>query len=82
MYRPGVLPIGVEELRSFLAQELRNIADGMGQPTLSYALLETHHAPPARLMEGMVVLADGTNWDPGSGAGVYCRYGGAWSRLG
>lgn len=44
--------------------------------------LQTLHAAPARVGDGMVVLADGTNWDPGSGAGFYGYYGGAWNKLG
>ncbi len=30
-------------------------------------------AEPARYWAGMIVLADGTNWDPGSGEGAYRR---------
>lgn len=44
--------------------------------------LATLHAEPTKLVEGMVVLADGTNWNPGSGAGVYAYYGSAWNKLG
>lgn len=31
------------------------------------------HAAPARFRAGMVVCADGTDWDPGYGAGLYLR---------
>lgn len=37
---------------------------------------------PTKPRTGMVVLADGTNWNPGSGAGFYGYYGGAWVKLG
>lgn len=37
---------------------------------------------PDKPREGNVVGADGTNWNPGSGKGVYCYYGGAWHFLG
>lgn len=36
---------------------------------------------PVRPIEGMVRIADGTNWDPGSGAGMYLYLGGAWNKL-
>lgn len=36
---------------------------------------------PLRPTEGMVRIADGTNWDPGSGAGMYLYLGGAWNKL-
>lgn len=39
-------------------------------------------AAPAKLREGMIVGADGTNWNPGSGKGVYVYYTGAWHFLG
>ena len=44
-------------------------------------LKETNVAP-VKPRTGMIALADGTNWNPGSGAGFYGYYGGAWSKLG
>lgn len=44
--------------------------------------LDELHAEPRKPRVGMTVLADGTDWDPGSGAGIYTYYGGAWHRLG
>ena len=29
------------------------------------------HSEPTRLKTGMLVIADGTDWDPGSGRGMY-----------
>lgn len=37
---------------------------------------------PKRPRDGLTVLADGTNWNPGSGQGVYTYYAGAWHKLG
>lgn len=37
---------------------------------------------PTKPRAGMIALADGTNWNPGSGAGFYGYYGGAWVKLG
>ena len=41
------------------------------------------HVEPERLEEGMIVFADGTDWDPsGSGDPGYVQYaGGAWLAL-
>ncbi len=36
---------------------------------------------PARPREGMIAYADGTSWDPGSGAGLYQFRGVAWTLL-
>lgn len=40
------------------------------------------HTEPPKRKEGMLLLADGTDWDPGSGQGVYAYYAGAWHKLG
>ena len=39
------------------------------------------HAAPKRPREGMIVFADGTDWNPGAGKGVYTYSGGVWSKL-
>lgn len=44
--------------------------------------LDELHVEPKKLRTGMVVLADGTDWDPGAGQGVYAYYAGAWHKLG
>ena len=44
--------------------------------------LKELYAEPSRPRTGMVVLADGSSWDPGSGAGFYGYYGGNWVKLG
>lgn len=44
--------------------------------------IATSHAAPVKLVTGTIVLADGTDWNPGSGAGFYGYYGGSWHKLG
>lgn len=44
-------------------------------------LLELH-AEPLKPRDGMIVLADGTGWNPGAGQGFYGRYASAWHKLG
>lgn len=39
------------------------------------------YAEPVSPREGMIVYADGTEWNPGSGKGVYVYTGAAWSKL-
>jgi hypothetical protein len=81
MYRPSQVPDNVGELSQFLTTELALIEQS--QTNARDALyLRTQFAPPSRIEEGMIVLADGTTWNPGSGAGVYLRRGGAWRFLG
>lgn len=38
-------------------------------------------AEPERLRDGMLVYANGVDWNPGSGAGFYGREAGAWVKL-
>jgi hypothetical protein len=45
------------------------------------SLHKVWHVAPAKPREGMLVYADGTDWNPGSGAGYYVYYAGAWHPL-
>lgn len=65
-----------------LLEELENIKQWSSTPTLPFFYLEQLNAAPAKTFDGMVVYADGTNWNPGSGKGVYAYYGAAWHYLG
>lgn len=38
-------------------------------------------AAPAKPREGMIVVADGTNWNPGAGKGAYEYRSGGWAKL-
>ena len=71
-YRPGRVPDNPSELSAFLRRELESIrkAANSNEPCF---FMQTLHASPERTVAGMVVCADGTDWDPGSGAGVYRR---------
>lgn len=39
------------------------------------------YAAPARPREGAIANADGTNWNPGGGAGLYQYLSSAWVKL-
>ena len=74
MYRPSEPPVG--DQRAWLLEELRRISD------TSSLELDVLHVVPDRPRDGLVVMADGTDWNPGSGAGVYAYQAGAWHFLG
>ena len=81
MYSPSILTAGdLETLKMQLRQEFATIAREQAQPS-DYMALNTLYAAPKRIFDGMVILADGTSFDPGSGAGVYARVAGAWVKL-
>jgi len=44
-------------------------------------VLPPQAAAPDKPRPGMVANANGTNWNPGGGAGLYQYLGGAWVKL-
>lgn len=82
-YRKGIPPEVSAEMQNFAEytnKELAGIQQALAEKDL-ITLVELARVPD-KLQTGMIVLADGTNWDPGSGAGFYGYYGGAWHKLG
>lgn len=87
MYVPSPPPSpttsSVGMLVAYVYRELQNVASAFSGVNLDYMALKTWHAAPPRAFEGMLVLADGTNWNPtGSGGGLHAYRGGAWVRIG
>lgn len=70
----------VQDLLAYLLKELEAVERGLNQ--IGMVEFQELNAAPTKFRPGMVVLADGTNWNPGSGAGFYGYYGGAWHKLG
>jgi len=70
----------LEALRVWVQGELLEISKafaGVQEP-----ILPTLHKPPKKFVEGMIVLADGTDWNPGGGRGFYGYSNGTWRYLG
>lgn len=81
MYRKRNVPTDPKDLPQWLDQELRNLEQAQQAP-VSFLALSELHKEPAKLIVGMTVLADGTDWNPGAGQGVYAYYAGSWKKLG
>ena len=76
-------PSNDEEVLAYL-QQLATALEEMNRPDVQYMILEEWFRAPDNLIDGMVVRADGTSWNPGTGAGVY-RYTAVtdtWTKLG
>lgn len=63
-------------------RELTLIQKSIREVEPLYVILTQWNAAPAKPQDGMTVYADGVNWNPGGGQGVYTYYGAAWNRLG
>jgi hypothetical protein len=61
----------------YLYRELLRIVDAINQIHDH----EIFHNEPDKLYDGMIRYADGTDWNPGSGEGLYERNNGAWVKL-
>ena len=73
---------GLEDLAQWVWDNLKRIEQEFNLGRDAYYLKELHEEPP-KPRTGMVVLADGTDWNPGgTGAGFYGYYGAAWHKLG
>lgn len=80
-YLSKIPPTESQLLRDFIARELEEISRALSEPN-QFLTLDTSYKTPSKLREGMIVLADGTQWNPGSGAGFYGYRGGSWRFLG
>ena len=79
-YTPGPVPNAPEDLPRYLQEELARMSAVLYVGTMKR--VEFLDVAPTKVREGRICGADGTNWDPGSGKGVYCYYGAAWHLLG
>lgn len=66
-YQPDGMPPGVTpEAADWLLRELRKVATFLERPRVNELMAE-----PSKPEAFVQVLADGTQWDPGSGRGIY-----------
>lgn len=81
MYTPTVLPTDTNQLSIAVQREFERLAQEL-RATQPSILLDKINKVPDKPRNGMIVFADGTNWNPGSGAGYYGYKGGVWAFLG
>ena len=65
---------------NWVIAELRTI--GTALLSVDQIELVKLHVEPSKPRVGMIVYADGTDWNPGSGVGFYGHSGSAWVFLG
>ena len=83
-YEPSIFPgqtrEETEELVLWLREEFVRLATSLTDRE-DRLRLQKLSVEPERPREGDVVYADGTNWNPGSGSGVYVRGASSWTKL-
>lgn len=75
-YVPLPPPAQSESLPVYIQNELIRISQAVGE--LSETTLPELNEEPLRPRNGQLAYADGTNWNPGSGRGLYFRKGAIW----
>lgn len=79
LYTPFPVPHDAEELSTYLRDELQRLSAVVN--ILAEGHLDVSYVVPDRPRAGDLRVADGTSWDPGSGAGLYLYQGGSWNKL-
>lgn len=76
MYKPAqATPRDLPNLVRYLFKELQRIGQELG---ILNNPIPTLNVEPERPQEGLMIIADGTDFNPGSGNGLYIRLNGAW----
>jgi hypothetical protein len=79
VYAPGVIPEEYDPV--FFGEELSRIAAQLQAFEVPWVVLSPQAIEPERRFEGMVANANGTNWNPGGGAGLYQYLSSTWTKL-
>lgn len=74
-------PTDEADIPQYLAKLVPILQQYFNDPEVDSITLTKTHEAPERVEEGMVVYADGTDWNPGSGEGIYKYQSGAWSLI-
>lgn len=69
----------LDEHKRWVQDEFQRLARSLSE-TIALDLRPVHVAPD-KPREGMIVYADGADWNPGSGKGCYEYRGAAWFKL-
>ncbi len=82
-YSPDSAPAqndpSVRALAQWTEKELTKISQTL--QGISLLTLQVLYVEPTKPRDGQIVYADGTHWNPGSGAGPYARIAGVWTKL-
>lgn len=80
LYSPNDAPADPAQVQRFLREELARISAAIA--ALAAGHLDKTYVEPEKPRDGMVRYADGVQWNPGGGAGVYFYNGVMWIQMG
>jgi hypothetical protein len=66
----------------WLVEAFRRLEASQVVTQREFIILDKTHVAPSRPQDGEVRYADGSDWNPGSGAGLYRYDGSTWNFLG
>ena len=81
MYEPNPFDGPPEQVANYLVQELYKISDALKNITVDQMEFTQRTSEPDKPRNGQLYSADGDNWDPGYGAGLYYYLNGEWFPL-
>lgn len=79
-YAPSEPPTSLDHLRYYIKDELLKVSSVL--QLLASGHVDKTFVAPTKPRDGDIRYADGTSWNPGSGAGVYYFNGSIWKLLG
>lgn len=80
-YSPSLPPADPNRIGQYVYDELQKIAAALKAGEFEKINLSQLNVAPTKPRDGDIVRADGTNWNPGAGAGFYGRDASTWSKL-
>lgn len=66
----------LQQLEDVVYRELTRIKEALD--AVDAVILPKLHVEPTKVLEGQLAYADGTDWDPGAGQGIYQWRTSAW----
>ena len=79
-YVPNPVPANPEDLPRYIFEEFLKLQGALQENPTTF--IEVKNVAPDRIKQGDIVYADGPNFNPGSGEGIYFRNAaGSWVKL-
>lgn len=75
-YVPNPVPANTEDLPRYIFEEFIKLQGALQENPTTF--IEVKNVAPSRVKQGDIAYADGTNWNPGQGEGLYLYDGTNW----